>query len=48
MQLAALRALLRACAADRRVGDLFSDRSITSRFATLAKQHIKASRGVWG
>lgn len=47
MQLAALRALLRACAADRRVGDLFSDRSITSRFATLAKQHIKGVENVY-
>ena len=44
-RLALLRYVLKACRAEARVGDLFSDRSMTSRFASLAKQHLKV--GAW-
>ena len=40
-RLALLRYVLKACRAEARVGDLFSDRSMSSRFASLAKQHLK-------
>lgn len=36
-----LRFVLGACRADARVADIFSDRSMSSRFASLAKQHLK-------
>lgn len=44
-RLALLRYVLKACRAEARVGDLFSDRSMSSRFASLAKQHLKV--GGW-
>jgi len=44
-KLAVVRTLLKYCGGDRRVMDLFSDRSISSRFASLAKQHIKVGCG---
>lgn len=40
-RLAALRHVLQACSADKRVADVFSDRTMSSRFASLAKQHLK-------
>lgn len=43
-RLALLRHVLQACSADRRVADIFSDRSMSSRFASLAKQHLKVGR----
>jgi vacuolar protein sorting-associated protein 45 len=46
-RLALLRYVLKACRADARVGDLFSDRSMTSRFASLAKQHLKGVENVY-
>jgi vacuolar protein sorting-associated protein 45 len=39
--MAALRAVAKYCGSETRVMDLFSDRSFTSRMATLAKQHLK-------
>lgn len=46
-RLALLRYVLKACRAEARVGDLFSDRSMTSRFASLAKQHLKGVENVY-
>lgn len=43
-RLALLRHVLQACSADRRVADIFSDRTMSSRFASLAKQHLKVGR----
>ena len=40
-RLALLKGVLKYCGTERRVVDLFSDRTLTSRFATLAKQHLK-------
>eukprot|EP00887_Chlorella_sp_A99_P001827 scaffold19.g1827.t1 len=40
-QLGLLAALLARCGGERRVQDLFSDRSLAGRFASLAKQHLK-------
>lgn len=53
-RLALLRFVLGACRADARVADIFSDRTMGSRFASLAKQHLKVGgrgraggRGAW-
>ncbi|KAI7836541.1 hypothetical protein COHA_009606 [Chlorella ohadii] len=46
-RLALLRYVLKACRAEARVGDLFSDRSMSSRFASLAKQHLKGVENVY-
>ncbi|KAL4433463.1 hypothetical protein ABPG77_010316 [Micractinium sp. CCAP 211/92] len=46
-RLALLRHVLQACSADRRVADIFSDRSMSSRFASLAKQHLKGVENVY-
>lgn len=40
-QLGLVRTLLMHCGSDKRVADLFSDRTFSSRFATLAKQNLK-------
>ena len=40
-QLALVRTLLLNCGQEKRVGDLFSDMTFSSRFATLAKQNLK-------
>ena len=45
--LSAVRAMLRHCGGAERVSDLFSDRSFSSRFATLAKQHLKGVENVY-
>lgn len=37
----AVRTLLRVCGTAKRVGDLYSDKTLTSRFTNLAKQHLK-------
>lgn len=42
-----LRFVLQQCSADKRVADIFQDRSMSSRFANLAKQHLKAGVRVW-
>ena len=39
--LALVRTLLLNCGQEKRVGDLFSDMTFSSRFATLAKQNLK-------
>lgn len=44
-RLALLRFVLQQCTAGKRVADIFSDRTMSSRFASLAKQHLKV-RGV--
>jgi vacuolar protein sorting-associated protein 45 len=44
-RLALLRFVLRHCRADARVADIFSDRTMSSRFASLAKQHLKVGGG---
>ena len=44
-QLGLVRTLLQHAGADKRVGDLFSNRSFSSRFATMAKQSLRV-RGV--
>ncbi len=36
-----VRTLLLNCGQEKRVGDLFSDMTFSSRFATLAKQNLK-------
>jgi vacuolar protein sorting-associated protein 45 len=51
-QLSAIRSLLKHCSGENgengvRVSDLFSDRSFSSRFATLAKQHIRGVENVY-
>ena len=46
-RLALVRAVLKHCGADRRVMDLFSDRSLGSRFASLAKQHLAGVENVY-
>lgn len=46
-RLTALRALLDRCSDARRTGDLFQDRTISARFAVLAKQHIKGVENVY-
>ena len=40
-QLGLVRMLLLNCGQENRVGDLFSDMTFSSRFATLAKQNLK-------
>jgi vacuolar protein sorting-associated protein 45 len=51
--LSAVRSLLKHCGGENgenggvRVSDLFSDRSFSSRFATLAKQHIRGVENVY-
>ncbi len=40
-QLGLVRTLLLNCGQEKRVGDLFSDMTFSSRFATLAKQNLK-------
>ena len=40
-QLGLVRILLQNCGQEKRVGDLFSDMTFSSRFATLAKQNLK-------
>jgi vacuolar protein sorting-associated protein 45 len=42
--LSLLRFVLKQCRADTRVADIFSDRTMSSRFASLAKQHLKVGR----
>ena len=42
-QLGLVRTLLTHCGSDKRVADLFSDRTFSSRFATLAKQNLKVA-----
>lgn len=46
-QLGLLAALLARCGGERRVQDLFSDRSLAGRFASLAKQHLKGVENVY-
>jgi vacuolar protein sorting-associated protein 45 len=46
-RLALLRFVLRHCRADARVADIFSDRTMSSRFASLAKQHLKVGGLGW-
>lgn len=43
----ALRAVLKHCRAEKRVMDIFSDRTLSSRIATLAKQHLKGVENVF-
>ena len=45
--LALARTLLQHCGAERRVMDLFSDRTLGSRFASLAKQHLTGLENVY-
>jgi vacuolar protein sorting-associated protein 45 len=45
--LGGVRALLRHCPAESRVMDTFADRSLSSRFASLAKQHLKGVENVY-
>ena len=40
-QLGLVRTMLAHAGADKRVGDLFSNRSFSSRFATMAKQSLR-------
>lgn len=40
-QLGLLKTLLRHAGAEQRVGDLYSNRSFSSRFATMAKNSIR-------
>lgn len=47
-KLAVVRTVLKHCGGERRVMDLFSDRTISSRFATLAKQHLKVRQAAGG
>lgn len=47
-KLAVVRTVLKHCGGERRVMDLFSDRTISSRFATLAKQHLKVRQAARG
>ncbi len=47
LRLAATKSLLKHCSGERRIMDLFGDRTITSRFATLAKQHLKGVENVY-
>ncbi|PSC69479.1 vacuolar sorting-associated 45-like protein [Micractinium conductrix] len=42
-----LRFVLQQCSADKRVADIFQDRSMSSRFANLAKQHLKGVENVY-
>ena len=42
-QLGLLKTLLQHAGADKRVGDLYSNRSFSSRFATMAKQNLRVS-----
>ena len=44
-QLGLVRTMLAHAGADKRVGDLFSNRSFSSRFATMAKQSLRVSAG---
>eukprot|EP00891_Asterochloris_glomerata_P009321 jgi/Astpho2/9321/fgenesh1_pm.00142_%23_3_t len=46
-QLGLVRTLLMHCGSDKRVADLFSDRTFSSRFATLAKQNLKGVENVY-
>ena len=45
-QLSLVRTLLLNCGQEKRVGDLFSDMTFSSRFATLAKQNLKVCLAV--
>jgi len=40
-QLGLLKTLLQHAGAEKRVGDLYSNRSFSSRFATMAKQNLR-------
>jgi vacuolar protein sorting-associated protein 45 len=40
-QLGLVRTLLQHTGADKRIGDLFSNRSFSSRFATMAKHSLR-------
>lgn len=40
-QLGLLKSLLHYCGTDKRVGDLYSSRTFTSRFATMAKHSLR-------
>lgn len=42
-----IKTLLKWCPAEGRVMDIFADRSLTSRIATLAKQHLKGVENVY-
>ena len=42
-QLGIVRVLLELAGADSRIGDLFSNRSFSSRFSTFAKQSLKVN-----
>jgi vacuolar protein sorting-associated protein 45 len=42
-----VKTLIKWCSADGRVMDIFADRSLTSRIATLAKQHLKGVENVY-
>ena len=42
-QLGIVRVLLDLAGADHRMGDLFSNRSFSSRFSTFAKQSLKVT-----
>ncbi len=45
-QLGCVRTLLELAGADSRIGDLFSNRSFSSRFSTFAKQSLKVGRAL--
>jgi vacuolar protein sorting-associated protein 45 len=47
-RVALLRFVLQQCRADKRVADIFSDRTMSSRFASLAKQHLKVGLQLGG
>lgn len=42
-QLGLLKTLLQHAGSDKRTGDLYSNRSFTTRFATMAKQNLRVS-----
>ncbi|CAL5223597.1 g6136 [Coccomyxa viridis] len=46
-QLGLVRTMLAHAGADKRVGDLFSNRSFSSRFATMAKQSLRGVENVY-
>jgi len=46
-QLGLVRTMLAHAGADKRVGYLFSNRSFSSRFATMAKQSLRVSAILW-
>ena len=45
--LGAVATLLKHCSVENRVADIFSDRTLSSRIATLAKQHLKGVENMY-